>query len=451
MITSLNRIIIITVAAATAIGLTLSGCVGDAEPELSDADCDTYADYGTFDGEEVSISGTIVEVEADRLVESWSDFASCTGIDIDYQGTQEFEANIRQLAEGGNPPVLGIFPQPGLFADLASSGFFKPAPEAVEANVDEFWSEDWKAYGTIDGTFYGAPLMASIKGYVWYSPAEFEEKGYEIPTTLDELNELADTIAAEGDHKPWCASYASDAATGWPVTDWIEDYVLREQGPEVYDQWYKHEIPFNDPKVLDVLKTVGSILKNPKYVNAGIGDVKSIATTAFQKGGLPIETGKCMMHAQANFYAANWDKGTTVAKDGDVFAFYEPTMSDQFGNVTEVGGEFVGAFADRPEVEAVQLYLASGEWATAKAKLNAAAHTSGWATANKAVDTSVFVDPIDKLSVQILTDPKSISRFDASDLMPSEVGAGSFWKEMTQWILGQDDQTTLNNIENSWP
>ena len=93
------------------------------------------------------------------------------------------------LAEGGNATDVGIVPQPGLMNRLAAGGWLIPASEAVEANADEFWSEDWKAYGTVDDTFYGAPLMASIKGYVWYSPAEFEEKGYEIPTTLDELTD----------------------------------------------------------------------------------------------------------------------------------------------------------------------------------------------------------------------------------------------------------------------
>jgi alpha-glucoside transport system substrate-binding protein len=223
-------------------------------------------------------------------------------------------------------------------------------------------------------------------------------------------------------------------------------------GPDVYDQWTTHKIPFNDPRVLKVLQTVGSILKNPKYVNAGIGDVKSIATTAFQDGGKPIETGKCMLHFQANFYAANWDKGTTVGPNGDVYAFYEPTMSDKFGKVIEVGGEFAGAFSDRAAVQAVQLYMASPAWAEAKAKLNAAQNTSGWFSANKNVPLSTFnFSPVDELGAKLTRDPSTVARFDASDLMPSEVGAGSFWKQMTQWILGQDDKTTLNNIEASWP
>lgn len=42
--------------------------------------------------------------------------------------------------------------------------------------------------------------------------------------------------------------------------------------------------------------------------------------------------------------------------------------------------------------------------------------------------------------------------FDGSDSMPGEVGAGSFWKEMTAWIAGQQDlDATLKNIDASWP
>ena len=61
----------------------------------------------------------------------------------------------------------------------------------------------------------------------------------------------------------------------------------------------------DDPKVKAVADAVGSYLKNDKYV----GNVKAIATTRFQDGGLPILSGKCYMHRQASFYAANWPKG----------------------------------------------------------------------------------------------------------------------------------------------
>ena len=43
-------------------------------------------------------------------------------------------------------------------------------------------------------------------------------------------------------------------------------------------------------------------------------------------------------------------------------------------------------------------------------------------------------------------------RFDGSDAMPAAVGTGTFWSEMVKLVSGsQDIDTTLNNIEASWP
>jgi alpha-glucoside transport system substrate-binding protein len=413
-------------------------------------DCAAFGKYGHYSGAKVTVYTSITDPEITYHRNSVKTFERCTGITIQYQPSKEFEAALKTKVDGGNAPDIALFPQPGLLATFATAGKLKPATDALTTEAEKNWVPSWIKYGTVDKVYFAAPLGANLKSLVWYSPKYFKQYGYTVPETWDDMIALMDKMAADG-HKPVCAGIESGDATGWPATDWMEEVMLRKYGPDVYDQWIAHTIPFNDPKVADVLKTVGSILKNPKYVNAGIGDVKSIATTAFQDGGKPIEKGKCMLHFQANFFAANWSKGTTVSPTGDVYAFYEPTMSDKFGKVIEVGGEFAGAFSDRPEVEAVQLYLASGEWATAKATLNSQAHTSGWATANQQVDKNVFVDPIDKLSVSLLTDPQSTARFDASDLMPSQVGSAAEWKQLTQWILGQSDSTTLTNIENAWP
>src|SRR5690606_16959367 len=201
----------------------------------------------------------------------------------------EFEAQLPVRVKSGTPPDIAYIPQPGLLKTLVATGAVKKAPADVEAEMDKNFSEDWKAYGTVDGTFYAAPLGANVKSFVWYSPSMFEEKGYKVPETWAELIALSDKIAAENpDSKPWCAGIGSGDATGWPATDWMEDVILRTQGPEVYDQWVNHEIPFNDARVQDALSKVGQILKNPKYVNGGLGDVKTIASTTFQDAGQPI-------------------------------------------------------------------------------------------------------------------------------------------------------------------
>ena len=415
-------------------------------------DCADYGVYGKYPaGTKVSIYTSITDPELPLHVDAAKQFEKCTGITVQYTGDKDFETAIKTKVEGGNAPDLGIFPQPGLLQSFALSGDLKLASQAVTTEAEQNWVSSWIGYGSVKNFFFAAPLGANVKSLIWYSPKSFEKYGYTVPTTWDDMIKLSDQMVADGHFKPWCLGIESGEATGWVLTDWMEEVMLRMWGPDVYDQWVNHEIPFNDPKVQAVLDEVGKIVKNPKYVNAGIGDVKSIATTSFQSGGLPVAKGKCGMHAQANFYAANWNPGTKVAENGDVYAFYEPTMSDKFGKPVEGGGEFVGAFSDRPEVEAVQLFLASAKWATIKAQENADTGTSGWATANQNVDKSVIKDPVDKLSVDILTDANSTFRFDGSDSMPSSVGTGSFWKEMTQWILGESTKSALDKIEASWP
>ncbi|HEX9230740.1 MAG TPA: ABC transporter substrate-binding protein [Jatrophihabitantaceae bacterium] len=426
-----------------------TGGGGGGKSGGTSAECAPFSKWTGLSGKKVTMYSSITDPEGQHLRDSWKTFEKCTGITINYQADKAFEAQLKIKVDGGNAPDIALIPQPGLLANFATTNKLKPASAATKTEATANWSADWIKYGTVNGTFYAAPMGSNVKSFIWYSPKAFKDKGYQIPQTWDDLIKLSDKIVADGG-KPWCAGAESGDATGWPLTDWMEELMLRMHGPDVYDQWATHKIPFNDPQVADVLAKVGQILKNPKYVNGGIGDVKSIATTAFQKGGLPIETGDCYMHAQASFYAANWDKGTTVGPDGDVFAFYEPTVSDQFGKPVEGGGEFVAAFADRPEVQAVQEYLATADWANSRLLVTKVSG-GGWVTGNKNASLDNFGSDVDKLSFQLLTDPKTVFRFDASDTMPSSVGAGSFWKQMTTWITGQSDQTTLNNIEKSWP
>ncbi len=435
----------LAIASALGLALTATACGGSGE-KSSNADspeCAAFADYQGHSGTKVSIYSSIRDTEADLLAESWKKFADCTGIKIEHEGSGEFEAQLQVRVDGGNAPDLAFIPQPGLLGRFAEGGKLKPVSAATKAMAEGNYSADWLKYSTVGGQLYGAPLGSNVKSFVWYSPKAFTEKGYKVPETWADLIKLSDQIAAAGE-KPWCVGIESGEATGWPATDWIEDLMLRTQTPEVYDQWTTHGIPFNDPRVAEAFDQAGTILKNDKYVNGGYGGVKSISTTSFQEGGLPILQGKCSLHRQASFYANQWPQGTRVAEDGDVFAFYFPAIDPSKGKPVLGGGEFVVGFVDRPEVQAVQTYLASGDHANTRAKLG------NWVSANLKLDTSNVANPIDKLSVQILQDKGALFRFDGSDLMPGEVGAGTFWKGMVDWINGKDTASTLAFIEKSW-
>ncbi|MFB4350131.1 ABC transporter substrate-binding protein [Microbacterium sp. CR_7] len=392
----------------------------------------------------VTIYGTIVDSEAELLQESWKDWAEENDITIKYEGSQDFETQLGTRAQGGNPPDIAIFPQPGLFADFANRDYLKPAPEEVEKNANEYWTEDWVNYGTVDGEFYGAPLMANVKGWIWYSPAKFAEWGVEVPTTLDEMQALTETIQSKIGGPAWCAGFESGTATGWPGTDWVEDYVLRQAGPDVYDQWVTNEIPFTDPQIKTAFDSVGSILLNPSNVNAGFGDVRSINSTAFGDVAPALAEGTCALTHQASFLSGFFPEGTEIAEDGDVWAFMLPGESADDKAVTGAG-EIVGAFTDKEATQKVLAYLSSPEWANSRVSLG------GVTSANNGLDPANAKDPILQETIKILQDPDTTFRFDASDLMPGAVGAGTFWKGIVAWVNGTSTDEVLTQIETGWP
>jgi len=411
-------------AAGVAVITALAGCSsskksttgsGSTGSTTLTGDCAQFQPYAGHSGKTVTMFGSILSPESDSLNKSWADFDRCTGITIQYTGSNTFESDLPVKVNGGNAPDLAIIPQPGLLAQMVQTGAVKDPPAGTVTNEGN-WNAAWKNYGSVDGKFYAAPMSANMKSLVWYSPKFFSAHSLTVPTTWSDLMKLSDKIAALG-VKPWCGGISSGTASGWPATDWLEEAVLGSFGGQVYDDWISHKVKFSDSQIQQAMQTVASYMQNPKYVNGGYGDVKTIATTTFQNAGVPIPKGKCGMLQQASFYEAQWDKSLKVASDGDVFAFYLPAVNPSIQTPVEGGGEFVTAFSDKPEVQAVQNYLSSPEWADSRIKV-----APGWVSANTKVDQSLYTDPIDKLSAKYLADPNSTFRFDASDAMPAAVG-----------------------------
>src|SRR5437660_1474102 len=374
-----------TLAAAIASLSVLAACGnassggGTGTTQTLTGACAKYQAYAGHSGTTVTMFASIISPESDSLQKSWADFSNCTGIKISYEGSNDFESQLPVRVTGGNAPDFAIIPQPGLLQQMVKTGKVVKPPQQTVANESK-WSSVWKTYGTVKGTFYAAPMSANMKSLVWYSPKAFTQAGYKVPTTWADLMSLSGTIASAGNGKPWCGGIGSGTATGWPATDWLEEVVLGKYGGDVYDKWVSHEIKFSSPQIMDSMQTVANWMLNPAWVNGGFGDVKSIATTTFQSAGTPILTGKCWMLQQASFYEAQWPQGTKVGPDGDVNAFYLPSVSTSVPTRVEGGGEFVTAFSSRPEVQAVQNYLSTSDWATSRIKV-----APGWVSANGAV------------------------------------------------------------------
>lgn len=375
-------------------------------------------------------------------------FNAATGVDGRYSSSENYEQQIVIDTQAGSPPNIAIIPQPGLLADLSSKGFLTPLGEETATWVKENYGagESWIGYGSYKGkdgaeAFYAFPYKADVKSLVWYVPENFEEAGYEVPKTMEELIELSDQIVEDGG-VPWCIGLGSGGATGWPATDWVEDMMLRTQPAETYDKWVTNEIKFDDPAVVGAIEEFGKFAKNEDYVSGGVAAVASTDFRDSPKGLFDIPP-KCYLHHQASFIPSFFPEGTELGTDADFF--YMPTYADKpdLGTPVLGAGTLVAITRDSPAakafIEFLKTPIAHELWMAQAAFL----------TPYKGVNVEAYANEPLKKQGEILTTATTF-RFDASDLMPGKIGAGAFWTGMIDYVGGEEAGTVAADIQKAW-
>ncbi|WP_445942005.1 ABC transporter substrate-binding protein [Pseudotabrizicola sp. L79] len=405
------------------------------------------AAHGNLAGQTLTIFGPWRGDDQVQVEAVLAYFEAATGADVVYSSSESYEQQIVIDLEGGSPANISILPQPGLIGDLVKKGFVTPLPEGTADWMTENYAAgaSWVGLGTYAGpdganAMYAFPYKADVKSLVWYSSENFEDAGYDVPSTMEELKALTDQIVADGG-TPWCIGLGSGGATGWPATDWVEDMMLRTNTPEDYDAWVKNDLKFNDPKVVAAIEEFGAFARNDAYVAGGAA---AVATTDFRDSpkGLFASPPQCYMHRQASFIPAFFPEGTVVGQDADFFYFPAYAEKDLGTPVLGAGTlAFITKASDASNafIQFLQTPIAHEVWMAQK----------GFLTPHKGVNTALFSDPTLGKMNDILLNATTF-RFDGSDLMPGGVGAGSFWTGMVDYVGGKSAQDVGDAIQSSW-
>jgi len=231
--------------------------------------------------EQVTVFGPWLGPDQENVEAVLSAFAEASGHDVRYTGSDSFEQQILVDSEAGSAPNIAVFPQPGLANEMASRGFLAPLADGTDDWVRDNYAagQSWVDLGTFadpegNDQLFGFFYKVDVKSLVWYVPENFEDAGYEIPSSMEELKALTDQIVADGE-TPWCIGLGSGGATGWPATDWVEDLLLRTQTPDVYDGWVDNSISFTDARIVGAIDEFGEFARNDAYVAGGSGAVAS--------------------------------------------------------------------------------------------------------------------------------------------------------------------------------
>ena len=402
-----------------------------------------------YAGQSLTVFGPWLGSDADAAKAVFAYFEAATGATVSFTGSDSFEQQILIDSEAGSLPSIAIFPQPGLACELAERGFLQPLGNDVESWMSENYAaaSSWVSLGTCEGPdgdeqFYGFAYNVNLKSLVWYSPENFDDFGYDVPETMEDLKALTEQIVADGE-TPWCIGLGSGSATGWPATDWVEDLLLRTSPPEVYDRWVRNEIPFDDPAILAAIEEFGYFARTDEHVAGGAA---AVAATDFRDSpsGLFGSPPQCFMHRQASFVPAFFPEGVEVGVDADFFYFpsYE---SRDLGDPVVGAGTLVtigeGSPAARGFIEFLKTPLAHEIWM--------AIEGGGFLTPHSGANTAVYSDDIRQAQGEILLNATTF-RFDGSDLMPGAIGAGAFWTGMIDYVGGTDAATVAAEIQRSW-
>ncbi len=378
------------------------------------------------------------DAEAFRSV--LDEFTRETGIEASYVGTAAFAARIQDRVRNGDPPDVALFPQPALLAEMARAGFLVPIDDGVAASIADGYA-DWAVdLATVEGKLFGAWYKLSVNSLVWYPPQLFAARGYEVPTTWNELRALTDQMVRDG-YTPWCLGMEAFDATGWVGTDWIEDLVLRLHGPDIYDQWTSGEIPFTDERIREAFAAFSELALQPGQVAGGRRAILSVPVLDAIDPMFEEPPG-CLLTRQGSFQQGELPEGLTFGPNGDVDVFVLPPMQGTTAPLL-ASGEIAAVFTDSEEARALLAFLASprsGEpWAAA----------GGYNSPHLSFDATAYGTELDRRLGELVQSAEVV-RFDGADLMPPAVGTGTFWDGMVDLVAGAPLDRVLAEIQSGY-
>jgi len=402
---------------------------------------------GQASGSTVTVWASVDPPVIEGLKKGLEPLAKAQGITVNWQRVDNINQIIQTKIQSGDVPDIAMIPQPGVVADIVNRGKATALDDVVDlAALKTSMVPGTLEAGTVNGKLYGLLVSANTKSFVWYPKKAFEKAGYKAPESLDELNALTEKIKADKTATaPWCLGIESQAATGWPATDWFEDLVMRYGGADGYNKWVKHETKFDS----DLVKQAAAQFEKIAFTEGNVlGGRKSIVSNAFGQAGNPMFDAKpgCMLYKQGSFITGFFPKNVQANLEDEVGVFYFPPA--QAGGEKPIlgGGDLAVLLKNNAGARAVMKLLGDK-------KVGEPAVTAGtsFLSPHKDFDVSLYKGKIAQ-DVAKITYSSSIFLFDGSDQMPGAVGAGTFWKDMTAWISGQQDlATALKNIDESWP
>ncbi|NJC97102.1 MAG: hypothetical protein C3F07_09960 [Anaerolineales bacterium] len=322
------------------------------EPMAGGIDC-----MGAQPGDEVSMLYQWSGVEEASLNQVLQPLVDACGIVLKPESTRD-QALLDTRVQAGTPPDIAFWN----VAQLVQYQDQLKTMDELGAHRDNY-ADFFLNPGTINGKWLGLPVKADVKTIIWYSPVNFEAFGYTVPTTWDELDALVEKMVADG-NVPWSMGFESGDATGWTGSDFIQDILLVQQGPDYVLNIINGTVSYDDAGVKQAYETYGKWATDPKYA---VGGAQGTLSTGFLDAIYKpfSDPPEAMMVKQSGFAGGEIAKQYPDLKQGTDYDFFVVPGAQGL----QGGADWMMAFSDKPAVKALVGYLSSTEgganWAKA--------------------------------------------------------------------------------------
>jgi len=355
------------------IGLMVAACTTAApsptapsptQPPATGIDC-----MGAQSGDTVSMLYQWSGVEETSLNQVLQPLVDACGIVIQPESTRD-QALLDTRVQAGTPPDIAFWN----VAQLVQYQDELVAMDELGAHGDNY-ADFFLAPGTVGGRWLGLPVKADVKTIIWYNPAVFEAKGYTVPTTWAQLDALVESMVANGD-VPWSMGFESGDATGWTGSDYIQDLLLVQQGPQYVLDIISGAVAYDDDGVKQAYQTYGKWATDAKYT---VGGAEGTLSTPFLEAIYKpfADPPEAMMVKQSGFAGGEVAKQFPDLEQGTDYDFF--VVPDAQG--LQGGADWMMAFSDSAAVKALVAYLSSelggANWAKATFGLSPNAGAAG--------------------------------------------------------------------------
>ena len=389
-------------------------------------------------GGSVSVIGVWSGAELDAFNQVLAPFEQKTGIKVNFEASRDQDAILTTRVASGDPPDLAAAPSPSLLTRFANQKKLVNLENILDMNqMRSQYDKSWLDLGTVNGHLVEVFSWASPKGFIWYDPKVWQQKGYTVPKSWDEFTSLVSKMKSNGD-TPFCVAVESGAASGWAGSDIEKEITLSQAGPSVYDAWWQGKQKWTSPEIKQAWTTFGTLL-GPNDSNV-YGGPNYIINTNFGDVGTPMfqTPPKCMMLNQASFITSFFQKANPNLQAGTDYTFFPmPDVNTKYSGARVVAGDAWSMFHDTPQARALLQYLMTAQAQAIWAKIPG----SGKISPNKTVTPDQYPDAISKSIAQATLDTK-VAKYDAGDLMPTDM-KNAYWSAILDFIR---DQSKLDSI-----